>query len=109
MLKNVLKDNEGEISSLRKQVLQAKEDGKTEFRNFDAFLYELGGCFADGFNDWLHLVKASFLDLELSQISIDAATQTPTRSVEPEDTDELFKANPIPNTQGDGETALQDE
>ena len=67
MLKNVFKDKEGEISSLRKQVFQAKEDGKTEFRNSDAFLYELDGCFVDGFNNCLHQVKASFLDLELSQ------------------------------------------
>ena len=40
-LKNVLKDKEGEISLLRKPILQAKEDEKMEFRNSDAFLYEL--------------------------------------------------------------------
>ena len=53
VLKNVLKDKEGEISLLRKQVLWAKEEGKTKFHNSDAFLYELNGCFADGFNDCL--------------------------------------------------------
>ncbi|KAL0014477.1 hypothetical protein SO802_001546 [Lithocarpus litseifolius] len=72
VLGNVLKDKKGEIFTLRKQVLQAKEDGKTVFRNFDAFLYELGGTFVDGFNDCFHQVKASFPNLDLSQIFIDS-------------------------------------
>ena len=105
----MFKDKEGEISSLRKQVFQAKEDGKTEFRNSNAFLYELDDCFVDGFNDCLQQVKASFLDLELSQISIDTVAQTPAKSIELEGTDELFKADPTLDAQGDGETALQDE
>ena len=44
---------EGEISSLRIQVLRAKEDEKMEFRNFDEFLYKLDRCYADGFNECL--------------------------------------------------------
>ena len=72
VLTNVLKDKEGEASTLRKKVRHAKEDAVKEFCDFDAFLYELGGCFADKFNDCLHQVKASFSDLDLSQISIDA-------------------------------------
>ena len=70
VLNKVLKEKEGEISSLRKQVLWAKEDGKTEFCNFDGFLYELGSCYADGFNECLYQVKALFPNLDLSQISI---------------------------------------
>ena len=66
VLTNMLKDKEGEHFSLRKQVCHAKEDVVKEFRDFDAFLYELGGCFANGFNDCLHQVKVSFLDLDLS-------------------------------------------
>lgn len=109
VLKNVLKDKEGEISSLRKQVLQAKKDGKTEFYNSDSFLYELGGCFADGFNDCLRQVKASFPNLVLSQISIDARAQTPARSIDPEGTNELFEDDLTPDAQGDGEATLKDE
>ena len=54
VLKNVLKDKEKEITSLRKQVLQAKEDQKTEFRNSDGFLYKLSSCYADDFNACLY-------------------------------------------------------
>ena len=94
---------------LRKQVLRAKEDTVKEFRNSNAFLYDLGGCFADSFNDCLRQVKASFPDLDLSQIFIDALAQTPTQSINPEGTNELFANNPTPGTQGDGEAALQDD
>ena len=108
-LKKVLKDKEGEISLLRKQVLLAKEDGKTKFCNSDGFFYELGGCYADGFNECLRQVKALFPDLDISQISINAMTQIPARSIELEGTDALFQANPTPDAQVDGDAALQDE
>ena len=89
-LKKVLKDKEGEISSLRKQVCQAKKDGETEFRNSDGFLTELGSCYADGFNECIRQVKALFLDLDMSQVSLDDVAQTLARSIEPEGTAELF-------------------
>ena len=89
-LKKVLKDKEGEISLLRKQVLLAKEDGKTKFCNSDGFFYELGDCYADGFNECLRQVKALFPDLDISQISINAMAQIPARSIELEGTDALF-------------------
>lgn len=44
VLKKVLKEKEGEISSLMMQVRQAKEDDEMEFCNFDGFLTGLGGC-----------------------------------------------------------------
>lgn len=70
-LKKVLKDKEGEISLLRKQVRQAKEDGRMEFCNSNGFLTELSGCYADGFNECLCQVKALFPDLDMSQVSLD--------------------------------------
>ena len=42
-----------------------------EYHDSDAFLFKLGGSFADNFDDGFHQVKASFTDLDLSQISID--------------------------------------
>ncbi|KAL0008608.1 hypothetical protein SO802_010110 [Lithocarpus litseifolius] len=108
-LKKVLKDKEGEISLLKKQFLRAKKDGKTEFHTSNSFLFELGGCFADSFNDYFRQVKASFPDLDLSQISIDAAAQTLARSFEFKDTDELFDDAPTPDAQGDRKPVLQDE
>lgn len=109
VLTNVLKDKEGEVSLLRKQVRHAKEDAVKEFRDFDALLYELGICFADGFNNCLCQVKASFLDLDLSQISIDASTQTLARPINPEGIDKLFGVDLIFGAQGDGKAALQDD
>lgn len=96
-LKEVLKDKEWEISSLRKQVHRAKEDGKTEFRNFDGFLDELSCCHANGFHECLHHVKSLFPDLEVSEASFGVMAQTPARSVEPKGTDELFEADPTPD------------
>ena len=43
-----------------------------EYRDSDALLKELGGSFVDSFDDCFHQVKASFLDLDLSHISIEA-------------------------------------
>lgn len=91
------------------QVLRAKKDGKTEFRNSNAFLFKLGGYFANGFKYCFRQVKASFLNLDLSQISIDAMAQTPARSVESKDTNELFDIAPTLDAQGDGQPVLQDE
>ena len=109
MLTNMLKNKEGEVFLLRKQVCHAKEDAVKEFRDFDALLYELGICFADGFNNCLCQVKASFLDLDLSQISIDASTQTLARPVNPEGIDKLFGVDLIFGAHGDGKAALQDD
>ena len=104
VLTNVLKDKEGEVSLLRKQVRHAKE-----FRDSDALLYELGICFANGFKNCLCQVKASFLDLDLSQISIDASTQTLAWPVNPEGIDKLFGVDLIFGAHGDGKAALQDD
>lgn len=71
-LKKLLKDKEDEISQSKKLHHQAREDAIKEYRNSDAFLAELGGSFTDSFDDCLHQVKASFLDLDLSHITIDA-------------------------------------
>ena len=102
-MKKVLKDKEREISSLRKQVRQAKEDGKTEFRNFDSFLSKLGGCYANNFNECLCQVKAFFLDLYVSQVSLDDVT--PARSVESGGIDELFEGDPTLDIHSDGGAA----
>ena len=72
VLKKVLKDKEEVVSKLKKQLHRAKEDAIKEYCNSDDLLYELGSFFTDGFDDCLHQVKTTFLDLDLSQISIDA-------------------------------------
>ena len=52
-LGNILKDKEEEVSKLKKLLRQAKKDTIKEYRNSDALLYELGGSFANGFDDCL--------------------------------------------------------
>ena len=47
------------------------------YDDFDALLNELSGSFVDGFDDCFCQVKASFPDLDLSYISIEAQAQTP--------------------------------
>ena len=71
-----------------------------EYRDFDALLKELSGSFADNFDDCLHQVKASFPDLDLSLVSIDAQAQTSTKLVDSKGTDELFTDDTNPNPQG---------
>lgn len=102
-LKKVLKDKEDEISQSKKLLCRAKEDAIKEYRDFNALLAELGGSFANSFDDYLRQVKASFSDLDLSHITIDAEGQTPAHPVKSEETDELFIDDNNPDPQVDGE------
>lgn len=65
-LRKVLQDKKGEISTLRGQVRQAKEDGKIEFRNSDGFLTELSDYYTDSFSECLRQVKANYPNLDAS-------------------------------------------
>lgn len=109
VLKKVLMDKEEEVSKSKKQLCQAKEDAIKEYYNSDDLLYELGNSFSDGFDDCLHQVKATFPDLDLSQIFIDTHAKTLTRPANSEDTDELFKEDTTPHAQDDGEIAPRED
>ena len=102
-LKKILKDKEGEITEVNNQLRQAKENAIKEYHDSDDLLRELVGSFANGFDDCFRQVKASFLELDLSCISIDAGGQTPTRPADSEGTDELFVDNATVNLKGDGD------
>ena len=85
-----------------------------EYLDSKAYLTELSGTYVDGFNDCLHQVKASFLDLDLAHVSIDALAQTPAQPVYSESTDELFANDAFVNDatvdlQGDGDAAPGDQ
>ena len=83
-----------------------KEDATQEYRDFDAYLIELGGIYTDGFNDYFRQVKASFLDLDLSHISIVAPAQTLVQPVHSESMDELFADDAlVDDPRGDREIA----
>ena len=71
-LKEILKDKEKEILEAKIQLRQAKEDAIREYHDFDTLLKELGGFFANEFDDCFRQVKTSFPNLDLSHISIDA-------------------------------------
>ena len=73
-LRKVLLDKEGEIIDLKEQVRRAKADGKAEFRNSDCYLKELSDWYFDGFDECLRQVKAFYLDLNVSQVSLDNVT-----------------------------------
>lgn len=99
---------QGERKS-KKLLRQAKEDAITEYRDSNALLTELGGSFAGGFDDCLHQVKVSFLDLDLSHIPIDTEARTPVRPVEYEGIKELFADDVNPDPQAEGEAIQVDQ
>ena len=53
-LKKILKDKEAEISEAKGHLHQAKEDVVREYHDSDALLKELGGSFANDFDDCFH-------------------------------------------------------
>ena len=108
-LKEILKDKEREISEAKCQLYQAKEDAVREYRNSDALLKELGGSFANGFDNCFHQVRASFPELDLSHVSIDAQAQTPAQPIYSEGTNKLFVDETNPNPQGDGDATQVDQ
>ena len=66
---------------------------------------ELGGTYAEGFDDCLRPVKASFPELDLSHVSINAQAQTSAQPVHSESTDKLFANNALADDpRGDGES-----
>ena len=72
VLQQVFQDKEKEINTIKDQLCQAKEDAIWEHRYSEAYLTELGGTYEDSFDDCLCQVKASFPDLNLAHVSIDA-------------------------------------
>ena len=108
-LRKVLQDKERENSTLTEQVCRAKEDRRADFRDFDGFLTELSDCYSDGFHECLCQVKALYPNLEMSQVSLDNVVQTSARTVDQEETNEIFEVDPMPSVQGDREAAPKDE
>ena len=76
LLKWFLEDKEKEINDAKDQLLQVKEEAIREYRDSDAFLAELGGSFTKGFDDAFRQVKASYPDLDVSHVNIDAQAQS---------------------------------
>ena len=72
---------------------------------FDALLKELGGSFADGFDNCFHQVP----DLDLSHVSIDVQAKTLAQLVYFEGTNELFADKTNPDPQGDGDAVQVDQ
>ena len=91
MLKKVHKDKEREISLLRKQVCQAKKDEETEFRNSEISLLSLAAAMLMASSG-----QCLFLDLDMSQVSLDDVAQTPAKSIKFKGTNELFEDDPTP-------------
>ena len=89
-MRQVLEDKEKEIIDTKDKLRQAKEEEICEYRDSDTLLAELGGSFAKGFDDCLRQVKATYLDLDLSNINIDAPAQTSVQLVASKSTDGLF-------------------
>ena len=110
LLKQVLEDKEKEISDTKDWLYQVKDEAIPEYCDSDALLAELGGSFVESFDDCLRQVKTSFLELDLSHVTIDAPAQTSVQLVHSESTDELFVDDaPVDDPRGDGETATESQ
>ena len=84
-----------------------KEEAIHEYRDSDTLLVELEGSYVDGFDNCLRQVKATFLDLDLSHVTIDTKAQTLIQPVHSESMDELFNDDAlIDDPRGDGECTL---
>lgn len=53
VLQQVFQDKEKEIKTIKDQLRQAKEDTIWKYRDFKAYLTELGGTYEDGFDNCL--------------------------------------------------------
>lgn len=102
--KKILKDKKAEISNTKSKLRHIKDAAIKEYCDSNNLLRELGGSFADDFNDCIRQVKASFLDL--SHINIDAQPQTLAQLVSSVGTDDLFVDDPMTKPLGDGDTPL---
>ena len=101
LLQKVLADKDKEITEAKDRLHQAKEEAIREYHDSNALLAKLGGSFMEGFDNCLRQVKATYLDLDLSNINIDAPAQTSVQLVASKSTDGLF-AKYVPS---DWETA----
>lgn len=110
LLRQVLEDKEKEINDTKNQLRQAKEEAIHEYCDFDALLAELGESFAKGFDDALRQVKNSYLDLDMSHVTIETQAQSIAQLVLSESTEDLFTKDVVDDAtvilQGDGDAAL---
>ena len=90
----------------KSQLCQAKDVAIKEYRDSDDLLRELGSSFADDFDDCIRLVKASFLNLDLSHINIDAQPHTLAQLVSSVGTDNLFVGDTMTEPLNDGEIPM---
>ena len=66
-------------------------------------MVELGGSFAEGFDNALRQVKTSYPNLDVSHVNINTQDQTLVQPVHSESTDELFADDTLANDpHGDG-------
>ena len=80
-----------------------------EYHDSNALLKELRDSFANGFDYCFRQVKASFPDLDLSHMSINAQAQTLAQLVYSEGIDELFANETNPDPQGDKDAVPGDQ
>ena len=110
LLRQVLEDKEKEIGDIKDWLRQVKKEAIREYHDSDALLAEFGGFFAKGFDECLRQVKASFLDLDLSHVTIDAQVQTLVQPVHSKSTDELFADDaPVDDPRADEEIAVENQ
>ena len=112
LLRQVLEEKEKEIKDAKDQLHQMKEEVIREYRDFDALLAELKTSFAEDFDDALRQVKTSYLNLDMSHVTIEVLDQSTTQPVHSERTkdsfvDDALADNATINLKGDGDPTTE--
>ena len=105
-MRQVLEDKEKEVNDTKDWLCQAKEEAIREYCDFNTLLAELRALHDNRFDDCLRQVKATFPNLDLSNVNIDTQAQTSVQPIHSESMDELFADDAlVDNPSGDREKA----
>ena len=86
-----------EVTALREKAETAGTDAIQKFKTFQSFIDSCADYYGTGFDDFLKQVATTFLELDLSGISMDAPKPvTPARDVATDDDDGVLESQPLP-------------
>ena len=90
-----------EVMALLEKVEMAGIDAVQKFKESKSFIDSCVDYYGTGFDDCLKQVASTFLELDLSRISMDAPEPvTPTRNIVIDDDDGVLESQPSPKVDG---------
>ena len=90
-----------EVMALQEKVEMAGIDAVQKFKESQSFIDSCADYYGTGFNNCLKQVASTFLELDLSGISMDAPELvTPARNIVTDDDDSVLESQPSPKVDG---------